>query len=210
MKLTHAPKLLKAPLFLIAPFLIEPGNGTKKKNPSAWSALVALALLPFALTGCFLKKHQPATQQAAPPVVQAAPPTTQPVELPPSANTVAQPAPPPETKSSEQPAKPKPPARHKKPAATPPQTPSKTGVSAIGQLSSGDSSDQRRQTAGSIAATEHGLNNIGRRLNDQEEKTAGQIREFLKQARAALGSGDVAGAQTLAAKAKVLLGELSR
>jgi len=143
-------------------------------------------------------------------VVQATPPTTQPVELPPSANTVAQPAPPPETKSSEQPAKPKPPARHKKPAATPPQTPSNTGVSAIGQLSSGDSSDLRRQTANSIAATEHGLNNIGRRLNGQEEKTAGQIREFLKQARAALNSGDVDGAHTLAAKAKVLLSELSR
>jgi hypothetical protein len=54
------------------------------------------------------------------------------------------------------------------------------------------------------------LDNIGRKLNGQEEKTAGQIREFLKQARAALGSGDVDGAHTLAAKAKVLLGELSR
>ena len=40
--------------------------------------------------------------------------------------------------------------------------------------------------------------------------TAAQIREYLKQARVALGSGDVDGASTLAAKAKVLLGELNR
>jgi len=62
----------------------------------------------------------------------------------------------------------------------------------------------------SIAATERGLNAITRKLSDQEQKTAAQIREFLKQARAALNSGDVDGAHTLAAKAKVLLGELSR
>jgi len=82
-------------------------------------------------------------------------------------------------------------------------------VSAIGQLSSGDSSDLRVQTANSIAATERGLNGISRKLNDQEETTAAQIREFLKQARAALASGDVDGARTLLAKAKVLLGELN-
>jgi spore germination protein YaaH len=83
-------------------------------------------------------------------------------------------------------------------------------VSAIGQLSSGDSSDLRHQTIDSIAAIERGLNGINRSLGDQEKKTAAQIREFLKQARAALASGDVDGACTLAAKAKVLLGELSR
>jgi hypothetical protein len=47
-------------------------------------------------------------------------------------------------------------------------------------------------------------------LNDQEQKTAEHIREFLKQAKAALASGDVDGASTLAAKAKVLLSELQR
>jgi hypothetical protein len=83
-------------------------------------------------------------------------------------------------------------------------------VSAIGQLSSGDASDLRQQTMNSIAATERGLNAINRKLSDPEQKTAAQIREFLKQARAALNSGDVDGAHTLATKAKVLLGELSR
>ena len=37
-----------------------------------------------------------------------------------------------------------------------------------------------------------------------------QIKEFLKQARTALASGDVDGANTLAKKAKALLGELSQ
>jgi ribosomal protein S20 len=83
-------------------------------------------------------------------------------------------------------------------------------VSAIGQLSSGDASDLRQQTINSITATERGLIGINRNLDNQEQKTAAQIREFLKQARSALNSGDVDGAHTLAVKAKVLLGELSR
>jgi ribosomal protein S20 len=54
------------------------------------------------------------------------------------------------------------------------------------------------------------LNDIGRTLNSQEQITASQIRSFLKQAGDALAAGDVDGAHTLAAKAKVLLGELGR
>jgi len=62
----------------------------------------------------------------------------------------------------------------------------------------------------SIAATERQLNGIDRVLSKQEQKTARQVREFLKQAREALNSGDVDGAHTLAAKARVLLGELTQ
>ena len=47
-------------------------------------------------------------------------------------------------------------------------------------------------------------------LSEPEQKTAVQIREYLKQAREALASGDVDGAHTLAAKAKVLLAELTK
>jgi ribosomal protein S20 len=81
-------------------------------------------------------------------------------------------------------------------------------VSAIGTLSTGDPPNMRQQTDDSIASTEKALNGITRRLNDQEQKTSAQIREFLKQARDALTSGDVDGAHTLALKAKVLLDEL--
>jgi hypothetical protein len=83
-------------------------------------------------------------------------------------------------------------------------------VSAIGQLSSGDPVIYRQETESLIASTEHGLNGITRPLSDAEQKTADQIRDFLKQARAALVSGDVDGAHTLAAKAKVLLNELTQ
>jgi pantothenate synthetase len=61
-----------------------------------------------------------------------------------------------------------------------------------------------------IVATERGLSGINRTLSDAEQKTAEHIREFLKQARLALTTGDVDGASTLAAKAKVLLEELSQ
>jgi ribosomal protein S20 len=54
------------------------------------------------------------------------------------------------------------------------------------------------------------LNGINRALSDPEQKTADHIREFLKQARAALASGDVEGAHTLTAKAQVLLAELTK
>ena len=87
------------------------------------------------------------------------------------------------------------------------ETPS---VSAIGQLSSGDGSDLRSQTDASIQSTDRALKQITRPLSDTEKKTAAQITEFLKQARSALGSGDVDGAHTLALKAKVLLDQLTK
>ena len=86
---------------------------------------------------------------------------------------------------------------------TPPEEP------AIGVLSSGDPPDLRRETIDTISDTERGLSGLGRSLNTQEQKTASQIRQFIRQAKKLLGSGDVDGAHTLAAKAKVLLGELS-
>jgi hypothetical protein len=92
-------------------------------------------------------------------------------------------------------------------AAVPAENPE---VSAIGQLSTGAASDLKRQTLSSIDTTEHGLNGINRTLSDPEQKTAALIREDLKQARAALDSGDVDGARTLVAKARVLLAELSQ
>ena len=79
----------------------------------------------------------------------------------------------------------------------------------IGPLSSGDPSNFRQQTMDSIASIERGLSGINRSLSDPERKTADQIREFLKQAKSALDSGDVEGAHTLAGKAQVLLAGLT-
>jgi predicted component of type VI protein secretion system len=180
-------------------------------------------LLPLLLlAGCFHfhKTNQDQVQTLAPPIEDTPPPkpVPSPTDLPPPVVTLPVETPPPQPAPQPE-AKPKPPVKRKKPVAAPPPTTATTqqqasngtpGVSAIGQLSSGEPSDQRQQTLNSIAATEHGLKEITRELSDPEKKTAEHIREFLKQAKTALNSGDVDGAATLAAKAKVLLGELNK
>jgi hypothetical protein len=167
-----------------------------------------LLLLVF-LTGCIHKKQVAQNTPLAPQIENGPPPELNlppQSELPPPDATaqVQQPAPV-VTAPSAPPKKPK----HKKPSANPQQASIEApAVSAIGQLSTGDPPDLRQQTDASIAATEKSLNGINRKLSEQEQKTAERIREFLKQARAALTTGDVDGAHTLALKAKVLLDEL--
>jgi len=172
-------------------------------------------ILPLVLTGCFHRGHKNPAQPLAPAVsVEPTPqpqPEPAPVTPPPAPKAEEpkpQPEPEPESKPTE--AHPKPPVHHKKPTPTKPADANPhPGVSAIGMLSSG-ASDQRSQAYGTIYSTERSLNSLNRRLSDSEQRTAAQIREFLKQARAALSSGDTDGGNTLAMKAKVLLGELSR
>jgi hypothetical protein len=171
-------------------------------------------LLPLLLTGCsHLPFHRtPPAQPArfAPPLAPSLPVQLAIVEVPPVELVV--------------PAKPiynlppepiNPPVRHKrqKPVEVTAVLQGTTNpeVSAIaGPLSSGDPANFRQQTGDSIAAIERELNGIHRNLSDPERKTADQIREFLTQAKAALASGDVEGAHTLAGKAQVLLAGLSQ
>jgi len=185
------------------------------RTPAKCVALV----LPFILTACVHKNDQAQNKPLAPPIVDkpTTMPTPTPTPLPPSAATVppaptAQITPPaqPEQKPAKKPPHhPKPDTKNTEQAST--ASAGTTEVSAIGQLSPGDPSDLRQQTVESISSTEHGLKDINnRQLNDQEQKTVAQIKEFLKQARTALGSGDVDGAHTLAVKAKVLFGEISQ
>ena len=178
-------------------------------------------LLPLLLAGCFHRTNLSKNPPAAPPIELPVPPTPAPPAPTQTTQTATPPAQEPatETKPSEEEEDATPPVHHKKhpgkpaednppePAAAPPAAPN--GVSAIGQLSSGDSGDLRQQTVDLIHSTERGLKAITRGLNSQEQKTAAQITEFLKQARSALGSGDVDGAHTLALKANVLLSELN-
>jgi outer membrane biosynthesis protein TonB len=168
-------------------------------------------LLPLLLAGCFHKAKPAQVQTLAPPTENAPATVPGPTEPPPPAATVPSQPPAPganaQTKET-----PKPPVRRRKRPTnnTPQASRGNSGVSAVGQLSSGGAFDLRQQTLNSIAATERGLNGLGHQLNAPEQKTAAQVREFLKQARTALNSGDVDGARTLAAKAGVLLGELDR
>lgn len=180
-------------------------------------AKCAVWLLPLLLSGCIhlpFHKSTPAQPMLAPVIAPTEPMEMATVELPPSLTLI--------------PGKPlynmsvhdetvKPLIRHRKPpspteilslpeiAASP-----SPAVSAIGELSSGDPVNNRQQTEQDIASIEHTLNGINRTLSDPDRKTADQIREFLKQARTALASGDVDGARTLAAKAQVLLAELTK
>jgi outer membrane biosynthesis protein TonB len=180
-------------------------------------ARIVVLLLPLLLAGC-VPKDNSQTQPLAPPIEDTPlpKPSVAPANLPPPVVSVPTPPPSPDSNANAQTQPPpKPPAKHKKsqPVTTQPTQQAATGdssVSAIGQLSSGAPSDLRQQTSDSIAATERGLNGITRTLNDQEQKTAAQIKEWLKQARAALDTGDVDGARTLAAKAKALLTELNQ
>jgi len=189
-------------------------------------ARCAAWLLPLLLAGCAhfpfpLHKNQPAKAQAfAPPLPSSHPIELASAQLPPAMCIIpawpiynmreqVQPdIPPPRrrrppNKSDESADNPEAPANA-------PETPSIPAVNAIGELSSGDPADFRRQTENSIASIERGLNGINHPLSDAERKTADNIREDLKQAKAALASGDVDGAHTLAAKAQVLLTELTR
>jgi hypothetical protein len=177
-------------------------------------------VMPFVLTACIHKTNQSQVQPLAPPIEDTplTKPDTAPVNLPPPVVTI--PTPPASTtaKTEDVPARPLP--KHKKTApkivAPPPPQPTTQQaannvpeVPAIGQLSSGEAPDMKK-TEDSIGEIERTLNAISRKLSDGEVKTSTQIKEYLKQAKAALGSGDAEGAQTLAMKAKVLLGELSQ
>jgi hypothetical protein len=177
-------------------------------------------LLPFLLTGCFELPFHKTKPAQAPMLAPRVPPSQTiqlvDIELPPvdtviAANTISN------MWEEAQPIRP--PARRPRPsnqsaedasAATEPAPAPNPTVSAIGQLSSGDPANSRQETENSIADIERRLNSINRTLSDSEQKTADHVREFVKQARAALASGDVEGAHTLAAKAQVLLTELTR
>jgi hypothetical protein len=194
----------------------------KESGKMKLSARTATWLLPLLLTGCFHRAHKTQNQPIAPPITAPPSVTPTPVEVSPSQTTIP-PAPPPQpAQTAHAPVQPKPrkpvhrrrpaPAQAEKSKPTPTEMAANDtpGVSAIGQLSSGDPSDVRSQTEESIASIDKSLRSITRPLDNSEQKTADHIREFLKEAREALATGDVDGAHTLAAKAKVLLEELTK
>lgn len=179
-------------------------------------ARVAL-VFALALTACNHNKNQVQSQPPlAPPIEDTPPPPPNkaPANLPPPVITVPSQQP---AQAQETPPPPPPkPKKKKRPAESgdqnnqvaqnnpPPE------VSAEGSFTPVEPADLRKQSLDSIAETEKDLAAITRKLNDQEEKTKAQILEFLKQAKAALNTGDVDGAHNLALKAKVLLDELKQ
>ena len=83
-------------------------------------------------------------------------------------------------------------------------------VSAIGQLSTGDDEGAAtNRLTMQITRMETALNQMHRTLTRQQQRTVAQIREFLKEARQALTTGDMDGAGTLVNKAGILLREMN-
>ncbi|HUX45599.1 MAG TPA: hypothetical protein VMV57_12685 [Terracidiphilus sp.] len=168
-------------------------------------------VLPLMLTACFHRHHKPVAPQSLAPYVQHTPKARlEPQAIPPQPSAALQIEPakpilvnPPEQTVHKLAHRHHPENKNVEELANP--TPE---VSAIGRLSSGDPSDLRAQTESSLESTDRELKKINLSLSDPQQKTVAQIREFLKQARAALTSGDVDGAHTLALKARVLLDEI--
>ena len=186
----------------------------------------AVLVLPLLLSSCVHKTNQAQIQPPLAPPIEDAPlpkPDTAPANLPPPVISLPDKNPtPPATTTTTPPPAPQPPKK-KKPKTTPPtQAPSQPAqtteqasngapeVPATGNFSSGDSTNLKDETQTMINDTDHSLNGINRKLNDQEAKTYAQIKEFLKQARAAMNSNDMFGAHNLAVKARVLLAELTQ
>ena len=159
-------------------------------------------LLPLLLMGCIHKTHQSQVQPPlAPPIEDTPPPNPDnaPANLPQPVISVPAPAPAPTPTANEEP--PKPPPKHKKPVA-------KTNPTTTARITSPATQDAPQQQASNSVP---GVPAAGQLTSgEQEQKTSTQIREFLKQAKTALGSGDLDGANTLVVKAKVLLSELSQ
>lgn len=191
-----------------------------------WVARRFAWLLPLVLCACAHNMNQTQMQSLAPPLEEMPPP-------PPDLAPTALPAPAPNIPKTKEPVAvpPEPvktvPRRHKSSnkagnaaqasAAPAPQPgtvteapPAPAEESASGKFGTPEGADSQKQAESTIADVERGLNGIGRKLSDQETKTSTQIREYLKEARTILATGDVAGAQMLATKAKALLGELSQ
>ena len=185
-------------------------------------------LLGFAITGCH-KKVEPVIPppQAQIPIISTMP------SLPPaqvSTVKLAEPSPPPSTIA----AAPAPKSVKKRVRIHPRRTPSKTDTSSaapatsaniaaetaaaegstaspIGQLSAEDTNINPKlaeQTRRLIEATRKRVKHLSSVQQEGRKQDIAAINAFLVQAKQALNSNDLVGAQTLAKKAKILLDEL--
>lgn len=183
------------------------------------------------LAGCTKKPTavavaHPSAPQATPTPEQPRPPaqgtqtqsqgTPPPEPTPTPAEAEAQPTPS-NTEQAKPAAKPRTPA--KKPAETarntkpkivvkPEPEPSSTPGQISPSISSTDASQQQSTTDQMLQRTENNLNSIKRQLSPDEQATANQIRNLMKQSREATKQNDLEAARKLAVKAQLLCDEL--
>jgi hypothetical protein len=105
------------------------------------------------------------------------------------------------------------------PAPTPPPTPAVVAdpepgpeAAAIGALTAGaEANPQTKQDAADlIVSIEKRLNSLPTQPTDEQKAQISKVRNFWRDAQAALKSGDAEGAMTLATKAKLLLDDLEK
>jgi hypothetical protein len=172
--------------------------------------------LTFGLSGC---RHRP---QIAP-----LPPIQEPVDLvaiPPPANPPMLEAEPENLLPAPIAAAAAKPKRERKkvvakaaPAPTPPPTQAVVAepgsqAAAIGALTAGEEANpQTKQDAADlIVSIEKRLNSLPTQTTDEQKAQISKVRNFWRDAQAALKSGDAEGAMTLATKAKLLLDDLEK
>ena len=199
--------------FLLS-FLLAACSHSLHKNPAqAPPAITAPPVEPAPSTAPATGTNGPGSTQTNPASAQA---TTTPATEPQNPSTKNAPPPKPKTWVKH------PPSRAQSATANQPTTAQDTStatlearnqspaISVIGNLTSGNDADLNQTTLNLINSIERDLKAIKRNFNSSERETAAKIRDYLTQAKAALASGDADGAYTLAAKAKLLLGELNK
>jgi ribosomal protein S20 len=82
----------------------------------------------------------------------------------------------------------------------------------IGELTAGGAANPQAQQAAAdlVASIEKRLNGLSAQTVRRQRTQVSRIRNFWQQAQAALSSGDVEGAKTLATKANLLLDDLQK
>lgn len=87
-----------------------------------------------------------------------------------------------------------------------------TDIAAIGELTAGGAANPQAQqeAADLIASIEKRLNTMSAQTVRRQRAQINRVRNFWRQAREALNSGDTDGAKTLATKAKLLLDDMEK
>jgi hypothetical protein len=173
---------------------------------------LSLAAMCFLLAGCHHRRTavRPPTQAQAPvplaaPPEPAKPPVVEPQPVPPLPPVALKPPRTPAKKPAPKPPKPAVPVETA--SAAPP-----AGVAALGSLSTGeDASPARRQQAMDLLAVlDKRLKAVPEALAQKHEKQIAQVKNFVRQSKLALDSGDPDGAINLATKARLLLDDLGK
>lgn len=179
------------------------------------SAVITMAISLGA--GCKKKKPPVPPPQAQAPTITVPTLHTRPIIVPPSTwpatEVAAVPAPPVKTPKRPKPKKTIPPVVSQPKPTPPPTSPAKTdpgSVSVSADVPQDAAAVQRRNTEQLLQSAEANVKRITRTLNDGEQASLRQVRNYITQARLAAQDGDLERAYNLAVKANLLSADLTK